>query len=83
MTMQARVVPATIEQPAMGTTLGDAAMVNDQDHIGVPHGGQAMRDDEHRTTVRDHAHIGLDDRLRFVIEGAGRFVQNKNARIRD
>ena len=41
-----------------------------------------MRDDEYGTAVRELRHVLLDDAFAFIVERAGRFVENQNAWIR-
>ena len=51
-----------------------------EDTVAAAHGGQAVRDDDHRAALDDLAHVVLDDALAFVVQRAGRLVQDQDAR---
>ena len=65
----------------MGTFFHDAPLVQHYDAIGVAHRAQTVGDDEHGAALADVRHVALNDGLAFVVESAGGFVQNQDARV--
>ena len=65
----------------MAAPLDNGTFVHDNDLIGMNDRGQAMRDHEHRTVFHELIQGGLDQSFRFIVEGAGRFVQNQDGGI--
>jgi hypothetical protein len=53
------------------------------DAVGLAHGGQAVGDDDHRAALADGLHVVLDDAFRLVVERAGGFVEDQDARVAD
>ena len=46
---------------AQGNLLDDFAFVEDDDSMGIPHRGQPVGDDEHRSALANQPHVVLDD----------------------
>ena len=61
--------------------LDDMAELKHHDNICVLHGGQAMRDNEHRSAVHQTVHAGLNDCLGTGVDRAGRLIEDHNRRI--
>ena len=61
----------------------DAAFFDGDDPVAVPDGGKTVRDDEHRAAMHNPLHVVLNDALAFIIERAGGFIENQDARIHD
>src|SRR5215831_4061546 len=81
--MELGVAPAPSHQIVVFSVLDQAAAIERDDAVSAAHCGQPMRDYEHRAPGCDVPHIFLDDPLAFIIEGAGRFVEDKNTRVAD
>src|SRR5215475_4128736 len=79
--MQRRIAAAGVDERVMAAVLDDAAALERDDAVRPPHGRQAVRDDQHRAALGDGLHVGLDDALTFVVEGAGRLVEDEDARV--
>ena len=87
---QGGVVTAKGEQAVVGAALGDLAVVEDDDLVGVPDGRQAVRDRD-RGAARARGVDGLLDRLlglrveraRGLVEDEDRGVLEQRARDRD
>ena len=77
------IAAAGLDQFVVGAVLDEAAPLDGDDAIRHAHGGQPMRDDEHRSAVGDLRHVLLDDALALVVERARRLVENQDARIGD
>src|SRR5258706_5255043 len=69
------------EQVAVRAALHDPPLRQDDDEIGVLHGGEPMRDDEHRTVRHQALDRFLHQALGLGVERAGRFVENEDGRI--
>ena len=65
----------------MGTERHDTTLIEDRDPIGVHHRRQTVRDDQGRAVLHEPVECGLDQPLGLCIEGARRFVEEKNGRI--
>src|SRR5260370_5448181 len=79
--VEAGIAPARPDQLVVRAVLDQSAAFDGHDAVAAAHGGKAVRDDEHGTTLRDLAHVLLDDTLALVIEGARGLVEDQNARI--
>src|SRR5690349_22167230 len=55
--------------------------IDRDDSVAPPHGRQTMGDDEDRPAVRNTLHVVLDNALAFIVEGAGRLVEDQDARV--
>ena len=67
----------------MCALLYDASLLQDDDQVTVPDGGQAVGDHKGRPPLHQLVHTRLDDLLRPGIDGAGRLVKNECRRICD
>ena len=67
----------------MRPLLRDPAVFDHEDTVGVPDGGQAVRDHEIRAALHQVVHRGLDLAFRARIDRAGRFVEDQDARVGD
>ena len=67
----------------MRALLNDLSFVDDIDAMRRPNRTQPMRNDKNRTPLTDLGHVPLDHRFGFVIQRAGRLIENQNAGIRD
>jgi hypothetical protein len=67
----------------MGAVLDQAAALERDDAIRRPHGREPVRDDEDGARLGDLHHVLLNDALALVVEGAGRLVEDQDARIGD
>ena len=65
----------------MTAVLDDHTFLTRDDAIRHPDGRQPVGDDENRPSRTDAAHVGLDDLLALIVERAGGFVEDQNARI--
>src|SRR5262245_30565454 len=74
---------AAIEELVVAPHVDHAAAVEDEDAVRRHQRGQPVRDDDHRPARRDAREVGVDDRLAFGVEGAGRLVEDEDARIDD
>jgi len=81
--MQLRIKAVAGEQVIVRALFDYAAIVDDKDGVRHAHGGQSVRDNQHRALAADGAHVVLDDALGFIIQRAGRFVENQDARVGD
>src|SRR5262249_30159982 len=65
----------------MRAALGDTALVEHDDAIGVFHGRQPMRNDEGSTATQERRQAGLYQEFSFGIDASSGFVEHENARI--
>lgn len=79
--MEVRVAPVRADQLVVRAIFDDAAVLDGNDAIGAPNRGEPMSDNENRALFANPPHVLLDDAFAFVIERAGGFVENQNARI--
>ena len=49
--------------------------------VGVSHGRQSVRDDNDSAIFGDRPHVLLDDSLAFIVQRAGGFIEDQDARI--
>ena len=59
----------------------DAAVVDDDDVVGIADRAQAMGDDDSRAAFHEAVQRGLDDFFAFRIEGRRRFIEDEDARV--
>src|SRR5262245_39772298 len=69
-----RILAGAGQQVAMPAALGDAAVLQHDDLVGVDHGGEAVGDDERRAVGRDLAQALLDFLLGVGVERRGGLV---------
>ena len=79
--MQRGVAAAGFDELVVRSVLGKPAFVDGEDPVGRSHRRKPVRDNQHRSSSGDFAHIRLDDALAFIVESARRFVENENAGI--
>ena len=65
----------------MRAAFDDAAMVEHHDHVGIAHGGQAVCDHEHGTTLHEVIHTGLHHFLGTGVDGRSGLVEDHGRRI--
>src|SRR5581483_4315904 len=68
-------------QAEMRSRLDDAAIVHHDDEIRVANRAQAVSDDQRRAPFEDAIEILLDCPLALVVQSAGGFVEDEDARI--
>src|SRR5262249_11220859 len=81
--MQRGITAACPDQRFMAAVLDQTAALEGDDAIHRAHRAEPVGDDQHRAPFGGLLHVVLDDALAFVVEGAGRPVENENARIGD
>ena len=64
----------------MTSVLDDAALVHDDDLVGVADGRETMGDDQAGAVVHEARHGVLDARLRARVDVRGRLVEYQDAR---
>ncbi len=67
----------------MTALFGDPTVLDDQNALAPAYGAEPVGDDEHGASLADAVHVLLNDKLRFIVQSAGGFVQNQNFRLRD
>ena len=70
-----------LNQLRMTAALDDNAVIQHHDDVGIAHGGQTVRDDEHCAAFHQRIHPALDDRFGARVDRRGRFVQNHHRRV--
>ena len=75
---EAAIVGGKLVEPA---GFDDAALVHEDDAVGVAHGGEPVRDDEGGAAIAQLVDRQLDALLGFDVERAGRFVEHQDRRI--
>ena len=61
--------------------LDDAALVDNDDAIRLPHRTESMRDHDHRAVFADRRHVALQGGLAFVVERTAGLVENQDPRV--
>src|SRR5581483_7376403 len=79
--VQRGVEAAPLEQLAVGALLDDAAVLEDDDQVGVADGRQAVGDDERRPPVQQPPQRALDRLLGADVDRARRLVEDEDARV--
>ena len=69
------------EKGVVGAALDDAAVVQDDDGVGVAHGGQAVGDDDRGALGHELRERAAEHGLVHRIEMRGRLVQDQNRRV--
>src|SRR5438552_3259806 len=67
----------------MRAVLDDPSAIDCQYSIRVAYRRQTVGDDKHGSALRDLLHVGLDDTLAGIVESAGGFVEDQDARVGD
>lgn len=65
----------------MAAGFGQAALVEDQDAVGVADGGQAVGDDDGGAALHEFFDGGLDELFGFGVDAAGGLVEDEDARV--
>jgi len=66
----------------MAAQLGNAAILNDDDAIGITNGRETVSNDKAGTAFEQLVHAFLDQRLGEGIHAAGGFVHDEDFRVR-
>ena len=73
--------PLLFQQLFVRAAFDYAAVVEHHDDVGVADGGQAVRDDEHRSAFHQLIHAALHERLGARVYGAGSLVEDEHGRV--
>jgi len=71
------------EEAVVGAAFDDAAVVEDEEEVGVADGAEAVCDDEARAALEKGSQGLLDEAFGLRVHGAGRFVEDEDARCGD
>src|SRR6516162_4414464 len=82
-TMQRCIAAAGFDQRVVASVLDQAAAIEGDDAVRRSHGREPVRDHQHRAPLGDLLHVLLNDAFALIIEGAGRLVENQDARVSD
>src|SRR5215469_6509797 len=80
-TVQRRIAAACLDQVIMGAVLSQAAAVDRDEAVAMPHGRQPMRNDEDGAALGKSRHVLLDDPLALIVERTRRLVEDQDARV--
>lgn len=69
------------QQLVMGPLLGNAAVLDHQDAVGGPDGGEPVGDDQGGAAPAQLVEGMLDPGFRDAVQGGGGLVQNEDGRI--
>src|SRR5687768_6901960 len=72
---------ALAQKLGVGAALGDPALVEDDDLVGIDHGRQTVGDDDGGAARGDAAQGLLDRRLGSAVERAGGLVEDQDRRV--
>ena len=72
---------AARHQRGVRAGLGDAAVVEDEDAVGVDHARQAMREDQRRAALHEPVERLLDHRLVLGVHRRERLVEHQDRRV--
>ena len=78
---QRGVGPAPGDQLVVGAQLGDPAVLDHGDAVGVVRGEQAVRDRDHGAPAHQPRECLADRFLRFTVERGGGFVEQEDRRV--
>ena len=78
---QRRVATTGEDQVLVRARLDDAAMVEHDDLVGVPHGREPVRDRDRRPPLGEPVERVLDEPFGLGVEGARRLVEDKDRRV--
>src|SRR5579872_1505883 len=79
--VERRVAATLADQLLVRPVFDQPTAIYGDDTVASPDRGQPMGDDKHRTPLRNALHIVLNDALALVIQCAGRFIEDQDARI--
>src|SRR5579872_3143756 len=80
---QAAIDFATPKQFLMPADVFDLAALQHQNGVRRNKRSQPVRNDDHGPAASDSRYVGVDDRLAFGVERAGRLVKDQYSRIQD
>ena len=60
-----------------------ASLAQHENHVGVLHGRQPVRHDDHGSSPAGALESRLDEPLALRVQGAGCFVEQQNVRVAD
>lgn len=75
------IISSLCQQLLMRSAFNNHALIKHHNGMRRTHGRQAVRNDAHRPPVADVFQVALNHGFRFVIEGAGCFVEDQNTRL--
>src|SRR6476646_2376970 len=78
---QVAVKTKVLDQLAVRSALDDLAVVENQNHVGVGDGAEAVRDCYRGPALDEDAQRGVDLRLDLAVHGAGGFVEQQERSI--
>src|SRR5262249_11740965 len=81
--MERGIATASLDKIVMAAILHDAARVDGDDPVGVPHGRESMSDDEDGAALGDLLHVLLNHPLALIIERARRLVEDQDPGVGD
>ena len=70
-----------VDQLVVAALLHDAAVVDDDDAVSAPRGGETVRDEDRRAPVRGETHRPLDPGFGAEVEVRGGLVEQQDRRI--
>ena len=76
-----RVNALFLNQFLMGTPFGNAVVRDDQDLIRPVDGGEPVGDGDGGAVFGEFVQALLDPAFAFVVQGAGRFIQDQDGRV--
>src|SRR5260221_10096407 len=79
-TMENGIAPTLADQLVVTAVLDDVAVLDGDDAIGVPYGGEAVGVDEDGSTGADPAHVLLDNSLGLIVERTRCPIPDQDAR---
>ena len=81
--LEARIEAIERDDLAAGAALDDAALVEDEDAVGVPDGGEMVGDDKGGSALEEVAEGFKDQALGFFVEAGTGLVEDHDAGIAD
>jgi len=81
--LEARIEAIERDDLAAGAALDDAALVEDEDAVGVPDGGEMVGDDKGGSALEEVAEAFKDQALGFFVEAGTGLVEDHDAGIAD
>ena len=75
------VVAVLAHELVVGSDLGDAALLEDDDQVGLFHAADAVGDDEGGAAVHDEVHAAADQVFGFGIDAGGGVIEDEDARV--
>ena len=75
------VLSPQLEELVVGTLFDDAAVVEDDDEVGIADSGEAVGDDECGAPLHQSVHAPLYEGLRAGVDAAGGLVEDEHRGI--